>query len=166
MPSTPSLPHAVVNSDQSASRTTPSTIATNTAPSPPLRDWQTRRHRSHHVLGFELTEAIARRYCQEACPLPEGASQHKIHAHLITMGDVVPGRLGRKFPIPIVRAPLVKEPSAPSGMTNVIALADNWAPQRRWRQPPTPEVVEQIADELQLEGAEREPRWYKCVNQD
>ncbi|TRM66642.1 hypothetical protein BD626DRAFT_426109 [Schizophyllum amplum] len=137
-----------------------------TSPLPPLREWQTRRHSSHHVLGFELTEAIARRYCQEEFPIPEGASELKVEAHLTVMEDVVPDILGRKFAVPIIPAPLVKEPSALSGMTHVIALADNWAPQRRWRQPPSPEVVDQIADELQLEGAEREPRWYKCVDQD
>ncbi|KAL1701225.1 hypothetical protein EV121DRAFT_212524 [Schizophyllum commune] len=48
----------------------------------------------------------------------------------------------------------------------VIALVGLRSSKPSERQLPTPEVVEMIADELELEGPAREPRWYKLADLD
>lgn len=49
-------------------------------------------------------------------------------------------------------------------MGRALVLADNRGAHPKQREPPPPEVVDKIADDLGLEGDAREPVWYKCVD--
>ena len=75
--------------------------------------------------------------------------------------DGIQAELGEKYNLRNFLSPLVYKGRKRTAMDFVLVLADNQGIDDDQRVPPPPEVVAQIADELGLEGAEREPRWYK-----
>ncbi|TRM69014.1 hypothetical protein BD626DRAFT_446667 [Schizophyllum amplum] len=165
--STTKMPITVSNSDDLVSQNleTPATHKSNALPSPSPRDWQTCPLSGHQVLGYVVTKAIAHRACQQFCPLPDNPSAAEVKGHFFSMVNAIPLILAEKIPaVPHRCAALVYKDSARMDLDEVIILADNRGVDNVPRQPPEPAVVEMIADELQLEGAEREPRWYSCVD--
>lgn len=96
--------------------------------------------------------------------MPDNPSAAAVKGHFGAMTDGVPWLLSEKIPaVPDRSTVVVYKDSARMDLGEVIILADNRGVDNVTRQPPEPAVVEMIADELQLEGAEREPRWFKCV---
>ncbi|TRM69015.1 hypothetical protein BD626DRAFT_392497 [Schizophyllum amplum] len=133
------------------------------APSP-SRDWQTCPRSGHQVLGFLFTKALARKLSYRVRLLPDDAPPSLVQGHFMMMTNAIPWLLSEKFPVPDRRAALVYKDSARMHLAKVIVLADNRGAEDSPRRPPAPAVVDMIADELELEGADREPRWFKCVD--
>ena len=75
--------------------------------------------------------------------------------------DGIQAELGEKYSLWNFLSPLVYKDRKRTTMDFVLALADNQGIDDEQRVPPSPEVVALIADELGMEGSEREPRWYK-----
>ncbi|EPQ57807.1 hypothetical protein GLOTRDRAFT_136669 [Gloeophyllum trabeum ATCC 11539] len=129
---------------------------TYSSPSEP--SWRQKRPRSsRYVLGFLLTDEVAARACETHDLSPE---EYK-DSHIIRRWVV--GELTEKYHLPnrwINSPALVYKDRTHSTLRNVVALVDLRSADPSERGPPSVEMVEQIADELKLEGEAREPRWY------
>ncbi|TRM69019.1 hypothetical protein BD626DRAFT_420956 [Schizophyllum amplum] len=159
------MPATVLNSDDIVSWKFKTSVSDSSHAPSPSREWQTcPRSGWHQVLGFTLTKAMARKLSHRFRSLPDDASPSEVYGHFAMMTNAIPWLLSEKFPVPDRRAALVYKDSARMHLAKVIVLADNRGAEDSPRQPPAPAVVEMIADELELEGAEREPRWFKCVD--
>ncbi|EPQ57845.1 hypothetical protein GLOTRDRAFT_126336 [Gloeophyllum trabeum ATCC 11539] len=102
------------------------------------RRWQPQPvPRSHHVLGFLIKEDIVNR-------------------------TFLPQLLPREYGLTNQETVLVYVDEHRMKMAHALVLADNRRRPKQ-REPPPPEVVDKIADDLGLEGDAREPVWYKCV---
>ncbi|KAL1671935.1 hypothetical protein EV122DRAFT_225685 [Schizophyllum commune] len=112
---------------------------------------------------------VARKAGQKFCPLPEDATSQELVAHRNTSYKLLLRALCNKYPIPSryrsFGAVAFMNTSHPM-VDYVIALVDLRSSKPSERQLPTPEAVEMIADELELEGPAREPRWYKLAETD
>ncbi|TRM69013.1 hypothetical protein BD626DRAFT_4077 [Schizophyllum amplum] len=160
--STTNVPATVLNSeDLVPSR---SELSTSSTALLPPRNWQTCPRSGHQVLGFPFTKDLARKLSYRIRPLPDDAPPSRVQGHFMMMTNAIPQLLSEKFPIPHRRAALVYKDSARMKLAKVVVLADNRGALDTPRQPPAPAVVDMIADELELEGAEREPCWFKCVD--
>ncbi|KAI5887809.1 uncharacterized protein SCHCODRAFT_02638973 [Schizophyllum commune H4-8] len=135
-------------------------IASESLPS--ARSWQNwRPPLTPHVFGFLLTDEVAQKYCAHYCPLSD---EDDLASHLSYLQvEGLQAILGDKYDLQNFTSVLVYKDRKRMTMAFALVLADNRGIDDDQRVPPPPEVVAQIADELGLEGAEREPRWYKPV---
>ncbi|KAI4524409.1 hypothetical protein GGG16DRAFT_104218 [Schizophyllum commune] len=137
------------------------TIASESSPSP--RSWQNLRPpRTSHVFGFLLTDEVAQKYCDRHCPPLNEDEMRSHNGHISYLQtDGIQAELGEKYNLRNFLSVLVYKDRKRMTMDFALVLADNKGIDDDQRVPPPPEVVALIADELGLEGAEREPRWYK-----
>ncbi|KAL1675581.1 hypothetical protein EV122DRAFT_280897 [Schizophyllum commune] len=131
------------------------------SPLPPQLCWQTSRPRYHAFLGFLLTDEVAQKYCAHYCPLSD---EDDLASHLSYLQvEGLQAILGNKYDLQNFLSVLVYKDRKRGTMAFALVLADNRGIYDEQRVPPPPEVIALIADELGLEGAEREPRWYKPI---
>ncbi|KAI4524410.1 hypothetical protein GGG16DRAFT_94370 [Schizophyllum commune] len=131
--------------------------------SPSARSWQDwRPPLTPHVFGFLLTDEVAQKYCAHYCPLSDEDDDLASHLSYLQVEGLQP-ILGDKYDLQNFLSVLVYKDRKRMAMGFALVLADNRGIYDEQRVPPPPEVVALIADELGLEGAEREPRWYKPV---
>ncbi|KAL1711994.1 hypothetical protein EV715DRAFT_268194 [Schizophyllum commune] len=123
---------------------------------------QTSRPRYHAFLGFLLTDEVAQYYCSRHCPPLDEAEMRSHNGHISYLQtDGIQAELGEKYSLWNFLSPLVYKDMKRTTVDFVLVLADNQGIDDEQRVPPSPEVVALIADELGMEGSEREPRWYK-----
>ncbi|KAL1727006.1 hypothetical protein EV714DRAFT_276028 [Schizophyllum commune] len=123
---------------------------------------QTSRPRYHAFLGFLLTDEVARYYCFRHCPPLDEDDMRSHNGHISYLQtDGIQAELGEKYSLWNFLSVLVYKDRKRTAMDFALVLADNQGIDDDQRVPPSPEVVALIADDLGLEGAEREPRWYK-----
>ncbi|KAI5887808.1 uncharacterized protein SCHCODRAFT_02589360 [Schizophyllum commune H4-8] len=129
---------------------------------PSSRGWQNQRPPSTpHVFGFLLTDEVAQKYCGHYCPT---SNEDDTDSHIsVLQTDGLQAILGNKYNLRNLLSPLVYKDRKLMAMGFALVLADNRGIDDDQRVPPPPEAVALIADELGLEGIEREPRWYKLV---
>ncbi|EPQ57808.1 hypothetical protein GLOTRDRAFT_91417 [Gloeophyllum trabeum ATCC 11539] len=134
----------------------------------PLPAWRLKRPwSSEWVLGFLLTDEVAVRACEKRGESVED-SEHKASDYH-TIHRWVVQDLARKHPMParFIHSPaLVFEDRTRASMEFCVALVDLRSFRRSERGPPSVELVEEIADELQLKGKARVPRWYLLADLD
>ncbi|EPQ57849.1 hypothetical protein GLOTRDRAFT_126341 [Gloeophyllum trabeum ATCC 11539] len=135
----------------------------DTSPAP--RRWQTQPvHGSHHVLGFLITKDILNRPIYDKfIPLPDNPSERERESCFQTFHDFLPQFLPREYGLTNLDSVLVYVDKERMKMGAALVLADNRGAHSKQREPPLPDVVDKIADDLGLEGDAREPIWYKCV---
>ncbi|KAL1699755.1 hypothetical protein EV121DRAFT_264876 [Schizophyllum commune] len=136
-------------------------IASESSPSArSLQNW--RPPLTPHVFGFLLSDEVAQKYCAHYCPLSDEDDDLESHLAYLQVEGLQP-ILGSKYDLRNFTSVLVYKDRKRMVMGFALVLADNRGIDDNQRVPPPPEVVAQIADDLGLEGAEREPRWYKPV---